>query len=111
MLKKQFRLNVKQYYSSHTPITNRTASFFRLRFSQNGLGYNRYGFVVSKRVDKTAVGRNRAKRLLRGCIENLSEQMKPGYDMLFIIQKQFIHDESITICNEVKSVLEKELIL
>jgi ribonuclease P protein component len=52
-----------------------------LKVVPNGLGWNRYGFVVGKRVG-TAVVRNKVKRRLRE-IARLTPT-EPGWDMVFI---------------------------
>jgi len=52
-----------------------------LKVASNSLGWNRYGFVVGKRVG-TAVTRNKVKRRLRE-IARLTPT-KPGWDMVFI---------------------------
>lgn len=58
---------------------------FSLRVQSNSLESSRFGFVVSKKVDKRAVVRNRLKRVFRSCIEEKLSQIKPGNDMLFIL--------------------------
>lgn len=87
MLKKKYRLQAdirpKFQSSFNTP-------FFILRVAPNSLPYNRYGFVVSKQVDKRATVRNRVKRVLRSCIEELLGQIKQGFDMIFIIRKSAV---------------------
>lgn len=84
MLKKAFRLNKKTGVFGQSF----TAPFFSVRIKKNNLSHNRFGFIVSKRIDKRAVVRNRLKRVFRSNIEDSLEQMRNGYDMLFILRKQ-----------------------
>jgi ribonuclease P protein component len=54
-----------------------------LAFLRNELDYNRFGFVVSKRLGK-AVQRNRLKRRMREAASVRMNQIKPGYDLVVI---------------------------
>jgi len=58
---------------------------FLVRSQSNNLTTSRFGFVVSKRIDKRAVTRNRLKRMFRSSIEDMIKKIKPGYDLLFIL--------------------------
>ena len=50
-----------------------------VRIKENDLGFKRVGFTVSKRVDKSAVKRNRIKRRLRAVAADvLSQYAKDG---------------------------------
>jgi ribonuclease P protein component len=49
----------------------------------NGLPYSRFGFSVSSRIGG-AVVRNRIKRRLREAIRLRMEEIKPGWDIVFI---------------------------
>lgn len=82
MLPKQHRLTI--------PIGRNTRSYttplFILKIRENNTSWSRFGFVVSKRVAKSAVVRNRTKRLFRSLIEQNLSHLLSGYDMLFIIR-------------------------
>jgi len=41
-------------------------------------GGARLGLVVSRKVDKRAVGRNRIKRVVRECFRHVRSQLQPG---------------------------------
>lgn len=47
----------------------------------------RFGFVVSRKIDKKAVRRNRCKRLLREATRPFLSSAKPGYDVLLLAKK------------------------
>lgn len=64
-----------------------THPLFSLRVRKNNIPHNRFGFIVSKRIDKRAVVRNRIKRIFRSCIEDICDKMPVGYDMLFVLKK------------------------
>jgi ribonuclease P protein component len=53
-----------------------------LTFAPNDLGVSRVGFVVSKRVSKSAVDRNYLKRLLSEAIRPLLADMPVGWDLI-----------------------------
>ncbi len=55
-----------------------------LRILENDLGYNRFGFVVSKKVSKKAVVRNRIKRMLREIVRQGDVKIKEGFDIVVI---------------------------
>ena len=62
-----------------------TGNLVVLKALPNGLGWNRYGFVASKRVGK-AVVRNRVKRLLREVVRAIPT--KVGWDMVLIARSK-----------------------
>jgi ribonuclease P protein component len=54
-----------------------------LLYRPNGLGFSRLGLAISKKHIKTAVGRNRAKRVIRDFFRNHREINK-GLDIVLI---------------------------
>jgi len=59
-------------------------NLFILRVAQNNLGLSRFGFVVSKKISKKAVVRNKIKRRLSEATRAYSEKIKSGTDLVFI---------------------------
>ena len=60
-----------------------------LKAAKNQLDSVRFCFVVSKRVSKTAVGRNLIKRRMREISKAALPYLKPGYDLIFIVAPGF----------------------
>ena len=53
---------------------------------ENGLTINRFGIVVSKKIDKRAVTRNEIKRSLRAIVIDLGRKLYTGHDILLIVK-------------------------
>lgn len=104
MLKREFRLPARLKFTRFSAYRSQS---FKLTVSENGLAFSRFGFVIGKRVDKRAVVRNRSKRLLRSCIEELLSRINGSYDMLFIIHKKLTDASHDDIMDEVLTALKK----
>jgi ribonuclease P protein component len=91
--------------------TSLNSPSFSLKFKKNDLPHSRFGVVVSKTIDKSAVGRNLLKRRLRSCLEENLEEIKPGYDLLFIVSKGAQNKKREELCSEIKNVLKNQDIL
>lgn len=105
MLKRKYRLvtwgNKERARVVHTP-------FFTLRVTQNTTTNTRFGFVVSKKIDRRAVVRNKVKRKIRSCIEEMKASIKPGFDLLFFAKKTAVEEERKTILDRLTIVLRQE---
>jgi ribonuclease P protein component len=108
MLKRKFRLLKETKFDKKNTYTS---PFFVLKITKNEKSFSRFGFVVSKQVDKRATTRNRIKRQVRACIENNFDKIKPGYDMLFVLKKQILDKETVEIKKIVLENLEKQKLL
>lgn len=79
-----------------------TSPYFLLKYVDNAEKKTRLSVIISKKVEKTAVGRNRLRRLFQTIFQKHLPTLRPGVDMLHI---------ALPLSREVtKDVLEKELI-
>jgi ribonuclease P protein component len=84
---------------------------FILRFAKNNLEFSRFGFIVSQKVSKKAVVRNKVRRRVSAIIKNSFESIKPGQDIIFIAlfgadKKNFseVKEEVLEILNTSKLI-------
>lgn len=104
MLAKAFRLSSKVRKFSlliYSP-------YCVIKVAQNNENISRFGFVVSKRIDKRAVVRNRIKRTLRGFIEDHLGEIKKGHDFLFVSRKNFPVSEKKEVVQSLESEFQKQ---
>jgi len=79
----------------------------------NGTEFDRYGFVISKKVGNSVV-RHRAKRLMKESVRLSRREWKKGYDFVFIARpgirekKQTDVDEAIRHLLTISKITGKE---
>jgi len=105
MLAKPYRLHASIKFPN--PSFAQTP-FFRILSQSNSLTHNRFGFVVSKKIDKRAVVRNRLKRVLREVASTLLVT-GDGKDVLFIVKKSFVTEKTEDMFFQVQEALKKIL--
>lgn len=104
MFKRQNRLpRGIEFYNSFFSTPN-----FILKVKKNGLTVNRFGIVVSKKIDKRAVERNKIKRMFRKTLMDLNKEMASGHDILFIVGPGIINKTAEQVSFAIKEVLEKK---
>lgn len=101
MFKRKYRLPKKYFRGERTLYS----SLYTLKLAKNGKKASRFGFVISKKIDKRATVRNRIKREFRKCIEDKIDQIVVGYDFLFILKTG---NQENNFCNIIYSQFEKE---
>ena len=88
MFARKFRLPPSVKFSAKPFLST---SFCIIKKKENSLGYNRYGFIVSKRIEKRATARNRIKRVIRSCFEKLNANLSQGNDFLVLARKEAVN--------------------
>ncbi len=92
MLPKSNRLNKEKDFKN---LFNRgkkySLSSFKvyIKIGSNNLKQSRFGFIVSKKISKKSVVRNKIKRRLREAIKDSLPEIKKGVDVAIIILPGF----------------------
>jgi len=106
MLKREFRIrkqkDFKNIYDNGVYCSER---FLAIKFIKNKELFSRFGFIVSKKISKKAVERNRVKRILRESVRLSKNQIKIGCDIIFIAKNGI----ELKTHQEIKDVVEKLL--
>lgn len=68
---------------------------------------SRFAFIVSKKISKKAVQRNRIRRILSEQVRLLLPKIKPGFDNIFLVKKDILGKTSADVGREVKEILVK----
>ncbi|MDD5291214.1 MAG: ribonuclease P protein component [Patescibacteria group bacterium] len=58
--------------------------FLGIKAAANGLGASRFGILVSNKISKNAVERNKIKRQIREMVRLQIPIIKPGFDVVII---------------------------
>jgi ribonuclease P protein component len=61
------------------------SKLFGVKMVANGLTNNRYGIIISSKVSKKAVERNKLKRQIRVVLRKLDKHLNHGYDLIIIV--------------------------
>lgn len=68
---------------------------------------SRFGVVISKKIDKLAVSRNRIKRAITESIRRNMQDIEKGYDVLFLVKKSLASETTESIMNKTQSWLKQ----
>jgi ribonuclease P protein component len=112
MLKKELRIrkqkDFENVFEKGFYLSDR---FLTLKATENKMPFSRFGFVVSKKISKKAVERNRAKRLMSESIRLTNEKIKPGFDIVFISKSGIVNKSLEEIKESVEKLLKRSGLL
>lgn len=78
-----------------------------IKLRKNNLDHNRYGILLSTKVSKLAVVRNKYKRRIRSIIFNENRVIKQGFDVVIIVFPLILNKNYLEISDEIKNILVK----
>jgi ribonuclease P protein component len=109
MLSKDYRLRKQKDFDR---VFGDKRSFFSqgalsVKIVPNGLELSRLGFIVSNRVSKKAVKRNRIKRLLREAVRLRWLEIKPGMDAVIMVRSDISDQKMNDVDKAVDSLLKR----
>ncbi len=103
MIKKENRLNKVKDIKN---VLKNGKSFYSdlvgIKILKNSLDINRFCIIISAKVSKKSVDRNKTKRQIKFIILESEPFLKKGFDCLIIIKK----DLSLMKFSEIKNLLE-----
>jgi ribonuclease P protein component len=108
MLPKENRLKKKKEFEAvfkggrHIKSQN-----FFIKYLANGTDKTRIGFVVSKKVGKRAVDRNKAKRRMREAFRNIDGKLKDGISVIVVAYPSMKGVKFKEVLAEIESALKK----
>lgn len=104
MFKKGLRLPKNIRFTKENQISS---IFFSIKIAENKLESNRFGILISKRIDKRAVIRNKIKRQIRRCVEENEKYLSAGKDILIITRPGIKDMETREICESLMKDFKK----
>ena len=91
MLKQEYRLRKQKDFALVLKSTNTSGTKnILMKALSNNSDFSRFGFIISKKVDKRAVIRNRIKRQLSEIIRLQCDRIKPGFDVIILVKKPIL---------------------
>lgn len=80
---------------------------FGLKVIHNSLAYSRYTVIISTKVSKLAVERNRIKRIVKNTLKKYDSEIKKPIDCVIITLKSAKDSKSIEIDKAIVNLLQR----
>lgn len=83
------------------------SKIFLVKILANGLEVNRYGIIISTKVSKKSVERNKLKRQFREIIREFDKKLAAGFDLAIVVFPVALGQEYKFIKSELEKILHK----
>lgn len=77
-----------------------------LLVAHNNLDYSRFAVAAGRRVGN-AVERNRAKRRLRACVDEISASVQNGWDLIFYARPPVLTSNFVAIRDSMQALVRE----
>jgi len=106
MLAKKFRLQIQNWLKNkNKKIISHRSDFFIVRTSINESSFSRFGVIISAKVSKSAVKRNRIKRIIYDFIRINKLNEAGGRDVAITVLSSTAKLDKNEIEKELKNVI------
>ncbi len=108
MLAKQSRLvKEKDFQKTFKQGKSFYAKFLGVKAMANQSLANRYGIIVSTKVSKKSVERNKLKRQIRAVLKDFDQRLAGGHDLIIMVLPEALKQEFIVLKQELETILLK----
>jgi len=115
MLQKKYRLRTfkdfKRVFACGGFVRNNANNIIAAKINKNDLLFSRFAFIVSNKISKSAVKRNKIKRQMREVVRAKISLIRNGYDIVFIANPQIVKKKYSDINEAVEKLLIKSKLL
>lgn len=67
----------------------------------------KFGFIISNKISKKAVDRNRVRRIMRDVVRKSLDLIPSGYIFIFLAKKSIIERSALELRRELEEILRK----
>lgn len=107
MINKSYRINKKEFDSIIKNGFSCNSSFFSLKFLENKEKISKFSVVVSKKVTKSAIFRNKTRRRVYSILKNEQKNLKKQGFFMFFAKKDLVKKDFSVIKADILYILSK----
>lgn len=72
---------------------------------ENNNSESHFGFIISTKISKKAVVRNRIKRIMSECVRKNLHRIKKGLDVVFLVKPSILKTDDLALEKEINDIL------